>query len=299
MADILWSDVVGASTTDDGGYVGDLLALARAHVDAAVRAGELRQEDAGQIYTAMIPAAFQNGIGFAMQEELTEADINIKVEQLDTEKLNQEAIISKVLDEYGRAIDENGNNNEANDVSTKHYQTIDKLKAENEIVDNQVLTSAEGVITAARASEKARAELRRDFGVEVAADLDLLTETYSYDTVGTDDTVAPISRWEAEMRKSLKEDIIAEATANGYEADAYYKQYKSLQELMFGLSNAGVVDSDAADAATTTPTAIYENIIKGMEINMNKQSSVWADTWDANVDGIDLTGEGTGSIVRP
>ncbi len=73
--DILWSDVIGTATIDDGGYIGDLLTLARAHVNAAIVANEITQAEAGQVYTAMIPAAMQNGIGFAMQEAITEEKV--------------------------------------------------------------------------------------------------------------------------------------------------------------------------------------------------------------------------------
>ena len=90
MADILWNDVVGSKTIADGGYVGDLLALARAHVDDAIDAGRLTQEQAGQVYTAMIPAAFKEALSFSLQEELVEAQIEgiaaenlIKAKQLD------------------------------------------------------------------------------------------------------------------------------------------------------------------------------------------------------------------------
>jgi len=94
MADILWSDIVGAATVSDGGYVGDLLKLARAHIDEAIRNNELTQGDAGQIYTAMIPAAFQNGIGFSMQEELTEAKIANEEDKLLTSE-QQRAVLVK------------------------------------------------------------------------------------------------------------------------------------------------------------------------------------------------------------
>ena len=84
MADIKWDDIVGAKTIDDGGYVGDLLTLARAHVQDALVKNELTQAEAGEVYTAMIPAAMQNGIGFAMQEELTEAKVANEEDKLVT-----------------------------------------------------------------------------------------------------------------------------------------------------------------------------------------------------------------------
>jgi hypothetical protein len=82
---INWSDIVGDKyAEDEGGFVGSLLTLARAHVSDALDKNELTQAEAGQIYTAMIPAAMQHGIGFAMQEELTEAKIANEGDKLET-----------------------------------------------------------------------------------------------------------------------------------------------------------------------------------------------------------------------
>ena len=73
--DILWSDIVGtAQTIDDGGYAGDLMKLAGAHINEAVTSGRLAQDAAGQVYTNMIPAAFQSAIKFGMEEHLLEAN---------------------------------------------------------------------------------------------------------------------------------------------------------------------------------------------------------------------------------
>lgn len=82
--DITWEAVAGNSTLEDGGYIGSLLTLARTHVEAAVLNNELTREAAGEVYTAMIPAAMQNGIGFAMQERLTEAKIANEQDKLGT-----------------------------------------------------------------------------------------------------------------------------------------------------------------------------------------------------------------------
>ena len=73
---INWSDLVGLSTVKDGGYIGDLLTLARAHVDEAVTDNELTQEQAGTIYTSMIPSAFQHGLNFGLQKQLSEAQVD-------------------------------------------------------------------------------------------------------------------------------------------------------------------------------------------------------------------------------
>ena len=96
MADIVWSDIVGTSTVDDGGFVGDLLALARAHVDDAVSKNELTSEQAGAVYTEMIPSAFQNAINFGMQEQLMEAQIDTAVAEASNMQARTLAEIIKV-----------------------------------------------------------------------------------------------------------------------------------------------------------------------------------------------------------
>lgn len=95
MADIQWSDIVGDKTIDNGGYVGDLMTIARNHIDDAVSKQKLTNAQAGEIYAAMIPSAFQNGIGFAMQEELTEAKIDNEEDKLVTAEKNRDVLVAQ------------------------------------------------------------------------------------------------------------------------------------------------------------------------------------------------------------
>ena len=65
MTDTRWKKIVGEDhTVNDGGYIGDLLTLARSHIDEALQNGELTASEAGQVFTALIPAAFQWGIQY-------------------------------------------------------------------------------------------------------------------------------------------------------------------------------------------------------------------------------------------
>ena len=76
VADIEWEDIVGdGMTVADGGYMGDLLTVARAHVDDAVATNRLAQAQAGEVYTAMIPAAMNSSIQFALEEFMKEAQV--------------------------------------------------------------------------------------------------------------------------------------------------------------------------------------------------------------------------------
>lgn len=66
---VSWDSIIGDKTLLSGGYVGDLLTIARAHIDDAVANNRLTHAQAGEIYTAMIPAAMQNGISFELENE--------------------------------------------------------------------------------------------------------------------------------------------------------------------------------------------------------------------------------------
>lgn len=73
--DLNWASFVGSKTIEDGGYVGDLLTIASAHIDNAVTTNRLTTQQAGEIYTAMIPSAFQNALKFGLEEYMVEAQI--------------------------------------------------------------------------------------------------------------------------------------------------------------------------------------------------------------------------------
>ena len=101
-ADIIWSDVVGAGTLADGGHIGDLLKIARAHVDDAVRQNRLTQKDARQVYTAMIPAAIQNAMKFVMDEQLLESQIDKSVADAKAAKASADNEYAKMLAEIDK-----------------------------------------------------------------------------------------------------------------------------------------------------------------------------------------------------
>ena len=97
MADILWSDVVGTGTLADGGRVGDLMKLAFAHVANEMDENRLTQAEAGQVYSAMVPAAFQHAISFTMNEELTEANITKSIADAEIAKANSDKAYAEML----------------------------------------------------------------------------------------------------------------------------------------------------------------------------------------------------------
>ena len=62
-----WEHLTGKQTLENGGYVGDLMTLARAHIDDAVSKNRITRDQAGEVYTAMIPSAFQTGLAYSMK----------------------------------------------------------------------------------------------------------------------------------------------------------------------------------------------------------------------------------------
>lgn len=158
MADILWENVVGKGTLKDGGYVGDLMHIMRAHIDDAVRANRLKQADAGEAYASLIPTAVNGAIKFTMEEQLVEAQI-VKAEAdaemaqitADREYVLTIANIDKVygydytLDSEGKIIRTSLVN--AGDGKMDYETELVKEQTESEAMQNEV----DGVINKEKA----------------------------------------------------------------------------------------------------------------------------------------------------
>ena len=239
-------------------------------------------------------------IGASTNDGKLDAEVNLTKEKLDTELLNQQAVKAKVRDEYGREVDENGNDIATDSATLKHTHGIEKMKLDTNTMAQQLTVAEEdakqNIVESWIQKDKAGKELGIRFTESlgdntegntapagtIVATSELLHDAAAGTGPGNEFTndlntaIAnerpPLSTWEANMRKALKEDSIAGSTAKGYEADSYYKQYKSLQELMFALANAGVITE-----ADKTGDNVYSRIISAMEKNMNKQAEVWDD----------------------
>jgi hypothetical protein len=85
------------STLADGGYAGDLMAVARAHIDDAIKTGRLTQKDAGQVYSSMIPAAISSAASFILNDAMQTAQI-LGIEQDTLIKAQQVLIAQQELD---------------------------------------------------------------------------------------------------------------------------------------------------------------------------------------------------------
>ena len=63
-----WDAIVGQKTLLDGGHVGDLLTITRAHLEDAKANGELREEDAGNAYAQAIMHSVTEAIKFELEQ---------------------------------------------------------------------------------------------------------------------------------------------------------------------------------------------------------------------------------------
>ncbi len=138
---IVWSEIVGVDkTVDDGGFVGDLLTVARAHLTDSKKRGELTAAEAGEVYSAMIPAAFQHAIRYALEEPKVElelesllADIQLKQDRLALERNKAEAELEK---QWGYDVTRDEDDTLVLGDSTGNG----KIDLENELLEEKIQT---------------------------------------------------------------------------------------------------------------------------------------------------------------
>ena len=214
----------------------------------------------------------------AAETELTE-------EKQSTEQYSQQALKAKVEDENGMLVTEDSVAYSSS-PETQHYWAVKTAEEGYEKAGHDTDAAEEGVETVKAANRIAEAKLNLDYNKKVdPSNEDVLV---NYSTIPTStaldstwlDTKIPETNFELALLKARTEAQVATRTAEGYQADTYYKIYRSLQELMFALTNAGIISSE-------DDNGIYGRIVTGMEEAMNAQAGVWA-TGSFN---IDLDGE--------
>jgi hypothetical protein len=257
------------------------------------------------------------------QDALSTAQVS-KLEQDELlVKINQEAIRAKTEDETGKEINGLGVINPSTDENTTHAKQVRRLEEEiGKIAQDKEVSKANALLVKNNAKEVI-GKLYQDYGLVVeevewnyyqadnteyagnpqvgepsgydesngdyrVATKFQLDPTSTFVNPMTDDyrNVMPTTRLQAELMKSTVERDVGKNTADGYKADSYYKTYRSLQELLFALANAGVVDNP--DNANGDLGGIYGRIVEGMEDAMNSQ----IDVWDEDVDDIVLNPTG-------
>jgi hypothetical protein len=230
-------------------------------------------------------------------------------EEITTEEYGQTALAARVYDETSIRIDANNLDYPQNDQDTKHYWAL--KAAEADVVGKKQETSlvANKVKTEEANTKMAIGKMLQEYGMKAS-----VTEYKCYDADGTDlgvhesnsipqesvtevphkyavtmdglstgaltapdyETRAPATLLEAQLMKAATERDVSKRTSEGFEADTYYKVYRSLQELMFALANSGVVTDGTEE--------IYTKIVSSMQKTMNAQLSVWGGTCITDID---------------
>lgn len=78
-----WEPIVGDSTLDNGGRIGDLLKIARAHLEDAKEKGELREQDAGAAYTSAILESYKTAVAFELAYNKSSLELCYLQAQID------------------------------------------------------------------------------------------------------------------------------------------------------------------------------------------------------------------------
>jgi len=117
--------LVGDSTLDDGGTIGRLLVLARAHLEAAVKNGELSKQQVGEAYAGVISQALGQGIQMAS----TLSELSIKQREAD---LNAALLSIQVSEAKSKA------ELQYYQMINQKYSTIELLPLERELKKEQI-----------------------------------------------------------------------------------------------------------------------------------------------------------------
>ncbi|MCK5848973.1 MAG: hypothetical protein KAH01_07255 [Caldisericia bacterium] len=78
-----WDSVVGLRTLENGGMVGDLLKVVRAHIEEAKNNGEITENGAGEAYATGIMEAMKNAITFELGYPKASLELCLLQAQID------------------------------------------------------------------------------------------------------------------------------------------------------------------------------------------------------------------------
>ncbi len=86
-----WSAIVGNKTLEDGGHFGDLMELGRLHIEDSKYKGELTEQDAGQVYGALMTTAITQSINFELVRALRDMEVCNVENTIENDKCLAEA----------------------------------------------------------------------------------------------------------------------------------------------------------------------------------------------------------------
>jgi hypothetical protein len=270
-------------TLTDNEWVGTgvfdkLIDAVNQNIEGQYNKGRIKGTDYANVYLGSMQSVISQSIEFLLNKSLV-------AEKEETERINQQAIKAKIRDENGLdiTVDTITTNNED---TTKHHWAVENAKLEKTKVGYEgELTKAkvlEGQVDGTLKREELRIKYGTEFGLtdDGQVDFDGMTfGTLPSITINPDGTISlPDGTYTAATQaaydnyKLAMEGLVAVQTAKGYAADTHYKTYRSLQELMFALANAGIISDADKDSGTGN---VYKDIITSMEKAMNQQAGVW------------------------
>lgn len=270
------TDITSNGQVTNNEWVGDgifdtLINAVTKNIQLQYDQGRITSANYGTVYLGAMQSVLEQSIKFLVQKEQVEAEVLAKH--------------AEIRDDHGMTVDSSGQLVKDNsDTTNKHYHLIKAAEKEVESKEWDNLLK--------------HGKLNIEYNLQAVANPDGTTSLNEYlpffdatwvtDPSGTfKNTRIPRTALEMQALKTRIESDVAINTAKGYEADSMYKVYKSLQELMFALTNAGIV-TDTNAGSTSGVGTVYSRILKGMEKSMNAQTKVW----DTNGIGIDLDGDG-------
>lgn len=78
-----WSNIIGDKTLESGGYAGDLLQVALAHLASARDDNQLTDENVGEVYAATISSAIAQAVQFELQKDIQNKQADKIDEEID------------------------------------------------------------------------------------------------------------------------------------------------------------------------------------------------------------------------
>lgn len=288
---------VTTGSLDGSGVFDKLMAVTKVHIAEEFETGRIKGPEYASLYLGALQSVMAHSIEFVFREQVTEKEVELRAEQIISERINQNATKAKAEDEYGAIISDldDGISFSTSD-NTKHYWAVKNAEQAYEKSLEDVKAAKENVDILKMDNISKEAILDREYDFSV----DKTTWSISPKNSVTDginvDTFIPKSRYGLDILKGRVEATVATNTAKGYEADSFYKVYRSLQELLFALTNAGLIDEGSVPGSTAPDAAAigtYGRIVLGMEAAMNGQVKVW----DPASNGIvDLNGSGVNNV---
>ena len=259
------------------GVLDVLVQTLNSNIDIQYKKGRIKGTDYANVYLGSMQSIISESIRFLLEEKITESQVELSNEKIDSEKINQDATIAKVRDEHGKIIDGSGTINVDLATTNAHFH-------EQEIREQEALKRAQDVKIATAVADNTVTDgyakiaiILRDYGYTVSYDVNgnpTFTPLDSVADVENTSGTIPVSKHEASMVKARTEANIAINTGKSYLADSFYKQTKILQELIFSLGNSGII-GNGNDGSVPATNSIYGKITEAMEKAMNGMSAVY------------------------